>query len=171
MSIAFIRTTFVEVNIKMRQDILERIEAIARDNNVLVEDVVNTFCEIGNQKYETQSEPPEAPKKNEPIVNTAGGGDDNRWSREYDACIECGSDEKKHASKGLCTNCYQKTRNSRGTSKTHREGGGRKQYDTYCQYAGCPGKDRMHSKHFMEEYDGMYFCNIECLESFKKLNE
>jgi hypothetical protein len=168
MSIAFIRTTFVEVNIKMRQDILERIEAIAKDNNVLVEDVVNTFCEMGNQKYEDQSEQPEAPVNKKPIINKSKEVENGKWTRKYDGCLDCGRSDRRHAGKGLCINCYNK---NKGSNKTNREGSGRTLYDTYCQFSGCPAKDRMHSKSFMEEYNGMLFCNIECLENFKAQNE
>ena len=31
-----------------------------------------------------------------------------RWSLKYDRCQECGSDERNHMSKGLCTECYQR---------------------------------------------------------------
>jgi len=29
-----------------------------------------------------------------------------RWSRDYDACIECGTTDREHGSLGLCVNCY-----------------------------------------------------------------
>lgn len=28
------------------------------------------------------------------------------WSRNYDRCVECGSNERKHNGHGLCVNCY-----------------------------------------------------------------
>lgn len=31
-----------------------------------------------------------------------------KWSRLYDACIDCKTTVKKHLSKGLCTTCYQR---------------------------------------------------------------
>lgn len=32
-----------------------------------------------------------------------------KWSRSYgDRCVECGSDQRKHDSRGLCTACHQK---------------------------------------------------------------
>lgn len=38
------------------------------------------------------------------------------WNKKYDACIECGTTEKKHTGHGLCSTCYwrQKT----GSKKT-----------------------------------------------------
>lgn len=30
------------------------------------------------------------------------------WSKEYDKCVVCGSDETKHMSKGMCRACYLK---------------------------------------------------------------
>ena len=40
----------------------------------------------------------------------------NTWSRKYDKCIKCGTTDKKHYGKGLCTNCYMNNRykNRRG---------------------------------------------------------
>lgn len=34
--------------------------------------------------------------------------DHPRWSRSFDACIECGATKTEHASKGLCANCYMR---------------------------------------------------------------
>ncbi len=31
-----------------------------------------------------------------------------KWSREYDKCKICGSDEHRHYARGLCRNCYRK---------------------------------------------------------------
>lgn len=37
---------------------------------------------------------------------TAGASrHDGRWARDYDACIDCGTSERKHASKGRCQTC------------------------------------------------------------------
>jgi hypothetical protein len=30
----------------------------------------------------------------------------NIWSKNYDACIECGTTDKEHHSHGLCENCH-----------------------------------------------------------------
>lgn len=32
------------------------------------------------------------------------------WSKNYDQCIECGSNEQKHNSHGLCGTCYARSR-------------------------------------------------------------
>jgi predicted Zn-ribbon and HTH transcriptional regulator len=41
-----------------------------------------------------------------------------RWSRNYDKCKQCGTDEVKHAGNGLCKNCYQGgLRGGKGKSK------------------------------------------------------
>jgi hypothetical protein len=29
-----------------------------------------------------------------------------RWSRQWDACRECGSTERRHNARGLCVACY-----------------------------------------------------------------
>lgn len=33
-----------------------------------------------------------------------------RWAREHDACIDCGSTERKHICHGRCGRCYQRAR-------------------------------------------------------------
>ena len=34
----------------------------------------------------------------------------DKWSIKYDKCIECGTTERKHKSKGLCANCSARKR-------------------------------------------------------------
>ena len=34
----------------------------------------------------------------------------DRWSMKYDACVKCGTIEKKHVGKGLCTKCHRALR-------------------------------------------------------------
>jgi hypothetical protein len=31
------------------------------------------------------------------------------WAREYDRCVQCGSNERRHNGHGLCVNCYAQT--------------------------------------------------------------
>lgn len=55
------------------------------------------------------NEEKEAPKAGE----EKAGKDDpeapvKKWSRAHDKCIECGTTDKKHISKGLCQTCYPK---------------------------------------------------------------
>ena len=38
-------------------------------------------------------------------------GLNGRWSRDYDACIVCGTTSRKHQGHGLCTRCYKRRRN------------------------------------------------------------
>lgn len=38
-------------------------------------------------------------------TTSAAAADGKRWSRKHDACIDCGTTERKHASKGRCTRC------------------------------------------------------------------
>jgi Zn finger protein HypA/HybF involved in hydrogenase expression len=33
------------------------------------------------------------------------------WSKKYAACRACGTTEKKHLSRGLCSTCYQRHKN------------------------------------------------------------
>lgn len=33
-----------------------------------------------------------------------------RWSKLYDACVECGSTERSHCGRGLCFRCWQRMR-------------------------------------------------------------
>ena len=33
----------------------------------------------------------------------------NMWSRKFERCVSCGSNERKHLGRGLCKLCYQKT--------------------------------------------------------------
>lgn len=40
---------------------------------------------------------------------TKHGG--TRWARNYDACTECGTTERRHNARGLCCNCYVRNRN------------------------------------------------------------
>jgi len=35
----------------------------------------------------------------------------DQWSRKHPCCQQCGTTERKHAGKGLCTGCYKLTRN------------------------------------------------------------
>jgi 5-methylcytosine-specific restriction endonuclease McrA len=37
-------------------------------------------------------------------------GKSGRWSRAFEACVECHKQTSKHAARGLCTACYQRTR-------------------------------------------------------------
>ena len=48
----------------------------------------------------------------------------NIWSRKYDACIECGTTERKYAGKGLCTRCnqYKRTIEARGYECDYQDG-------------------------------------------------
>lgn len=32
----------------------------------------------------------------------------DRWARKYDKCVRCGTNEKKHFSRGMCRACYNK---------------------------------------------------------------
>lgn len=41
---------------------------------------------------------------------------ENRWSRWWASCAECGTTERGHVSKGLCTTCYDRLRRT-GTSE------------------------------------------------------
>ena len=40
------------------------------------------------------------------------------WSPDHEACIDCGSAERKHAGHGLCTRCYSRRRRA-GTRPSH----------------------------------------------------
>ena len=40
--------------------------------------------------------------------HAAHHGTNTGWSRHHDSCISCGSTERKHNAKGLCTRCYSK---------------------------------------------------------------
>jgi predicted Zn-ribbon and HTH transcriptional regulator/ribosomal protein S14 len=44
-----------------------------------------------------------------------------RWSRNYDKCQQCGTDEVKHAGNGLCKNCYQSGLRGGKGEKRHRD--------------------------------------------------
>lgn len=44
-----------------------------------------------------------------------------RWSRNYDKCQQCGTDEVKHAGNGLCKNCYQDELKGNKGKKRHRD--------------------------------------------------
>jgi hypothetical protein len=37
-----------------------------------------------------------------------------RWARRYPCCIGCGTTQRRHEAHGLCVNCYQRGRQSRG---------------------------------------------------------
>ena len=41
-------------------------------------------------------------------AHSAMHGQTGRWARKFDACIACGTQVKRHLSKGLCTTCYQR---------------------------------------------------------------
>ena len=45
----------------------------------------------------------------EPVASasraTAAPAEGKRWARQFDACVTCGTTERKHASKGRCTRC------------------------------------------------------------------
>lgn len=43
-------------------------------------------------------------------------GLNGKWARDYDACMECKSTERRHLSFGLCTACYQR----KGVLERHR---------------------------------------------------
>lgn len=34
----------------------------------------------------------------------------SRWAREHDRCVDCGTTEREHRTKGLCTRCYSRLR-------------------------------------------------------------
>jgi hypothetical protein len=34
----------------------------------------------------------------------------DRWARDYDACVDCGTTECEHAARGLCNRCYNRWR-------------------------------------------------------------
>lgn len=50
------------------------------------------------------------------LLNRNAGGDgpplleDGRWSRDYDACIDCGRTDRIHAGDGRCIACYNRRR-------------------------------------------------------------
>lgn len=52
---------------------------------------------------------------------------DDKWAKNYDACISCGCSDKKHAGKGLCTRCniYKRTVDKRGYECEYDENGNR----------------------------------------------
>ena len=47
-----------------------------------------------------------------------------QWSRKYEACVVCGTTERKHAGKGYCTRCNQHKRTvaSRGYECEYKDG-------------------------------------------------
>ena len=38
----------------------------------------------------------------------------SKWSRNYEACTECGTKERAHVARGLCSTCYMKMWNAIG---------------------------------------------------------
>lgn len=36
-----------------------------------------------------------------------------RWSRLYDSCVRCGTSERRHIARGMCSPCYQAVRGGR----------------------------------------------------------
>jgi hypothetical protein len=40
----------------------------------------------------------------------------NGWAKNYDCCIRCGINDKRHWSKGFCQNCYRWSRKNVTTS-------------------------------------------------------
>lgn len=45
----------------------------------------------------------------------------NRWSVNYDSCIECGTTEVKHTGHGLCHNCYSRKWKKGRTERRQRQ--------------------------------------------------
>jgi len=44
------------------------------------------------------------------------------WARKHTKCIQCGTINKKHISRGLCVSCYQKDIESRHKGETKQRG-------------------------------------------------
>lgn len=44
------------------------------------------------------------------------------WARKYTKCIQCGTTNKRHISRGLCVSCYQKDIESRHKEETRQRG-------------------------------------------------
>lgn len=42
------------------------------------------------------------------VVRVGGGSapDGKRWAKKFDRCVDCGTTERKHLSRGRCTRCY-----------------------------------------------------------------
>jgi hypothetical protein len=44
------------------------------------------------------------------VANVAAKGPISEWSLEHDRCQDCGTTERPHKAKGLCSTCYSRTR-------------------------------------------------------------
>lgn len=53
-----------------------------------------------------------------PIIFMKSNTEIKPWSKNYPQCVVCGGTERAHSSKGLCTRCYMRGRNSKSTVVT-----------------------------------------------------
>lgn len=79
------------------------------------ERIAQTAYEAAKERYRTARQALSDARQLRGLVKVAGGDAETarpnaapklgRWSRQHDACIDCGTTERKHASKGRCTRC------------------------------------------------------------------
>ena len=69
-------------------------------------------------EFTVQSESPHVPltNKEESVKKNANEQKDGKWSRKYDCCVNCGRNDVKHVTRGLCLNCYQRDRKKKSWS-------------------------------------------------------
>jgi very-short-patch-repair endonuclease len=104
----------------------------------------------------------------------------SKWSREYDFCIQCGKNDRKHISNGICKRCYNNTQQKVITKKANSiifTGGKENRDYVICQICSLPflsltnhGHLKMHNisdKEYKEMFplSKMYCDNVSLMHS------
>ena len=85
------------------------------------------------------------------------------WSKNYAACIVCGTTKKKHMSGGRCTTCYfRKDKKPLEEDPEEKRSMKTPIGTAFCQNAKCPKGKVLRRKAEMYIVDDMTFCNKEC---------
>jgi NADH pyrophosphatase NudC (nudix superfamily) len=94
---------------------LNKVIAVDMETGEIFEEIHckdNEEIEIPKKKKKRHYRKVARGEKAKPVKREKKG---KRWSRNYDNCQQCGTDEVKHGGNGLCKNCYQgKLRGGKG---------------------------------------------------------
>lgn len=72
---------------------------------------------------------------------------DGRWARDYDSCLLCGTEERKHQREGLCSACARRELYHGKLEKKHRLVPEDKWATNYTSCIDCGRQDRPHVAH------------------------
>lgn len=165
----------VLINIKLTKAIFLKIKDIAEREECLRAETIIVLLEGAIQEYYRQGNTPQDTAYPAPAAKESNPDEEDKlnefghkvvgWSYAYDKCVSCGTTERKHLGKGLCSRCYYKKDVSQKEPDPVREN------QSVCQLSFCQ-KSIPKGKEIIEKgnYVNLVFCSQKCLKDWKNLD-